>query len=382
MIRAAAKNFAHVAILTNPSQYEDFVGEMAENEGKISFETRQKLATDAFRHTASYDAAIADYMIAKLELEQAPSLHIAVDKSQDLRYGENPHQKAAVYGKQVDYIEVLHGKQLSYNNFLDLDAALRLIMDFKEEQASCAIFKHTIPCGVGSGSSLLEAYRKAFATDKVSPFGGIVIFNQTLDLVAAKAVDEIFTELIIAPAFAKDALEFLKEKKNRRLIRFLPEKMKADRVEIRSIFGGFLRQERDLLEVSAADLKVVTEKTPTDQQVEDLLFAWKVVRHVKSNAIVYAKNGQTLGIGGGQTSRVDASKIAIQKAYEEEMDLSDCVIASDAFFPFADGVETAAKAGAKAVIQPGGSVRDEEVIEAANRLGLTMVFTGARHFRH
>jgi phosphoribosylaminoimidazolecarboxamide formyltransferase/IMP cyclohydrolase len=383
MIRAAAKNFAHVAVVTNPKQFEKVANEINET-SSISYNLRKQLAKEAFSQTATYDAAIANYLMAEDAASEIPeNLHLASPKSQELRYGENPHQKAAVYGKQQDIIEVLHGKELSYNNFLDLDAAVRLIQDFDPSVPTCAIFKHTIPCGVAIAENSLEAYKKAFATDKVSPFGGIVIFNQKLDMQTAKAVDQIFTELIIAPDFDTEVLEFLKEKKNRRLIKL--KQLKEDTTYtfgVRTIIGGYLMQEQDHGSVNSADLKIVTERSPEDQERSDLLFAWKIVKHVKSNAIVYVKNGSTLGIGGGQTSRVDASKIAIQKAKEEGLDLTDCVVASDAFYPFSDGVEAAAEAGAKAVIQPGGSVRDQEVIDTANRLGLSMIFTGMRHFKH
>jgi len=383
MIRAAAKNFAHVTVVTNPNQFEKIATELNET-GSICFATRKELATEAFSQTASYDTGIANYLMAEDNSDAIPqSLHLASPKSQDLRYGENPHQKAAVYGNQQDIIEVLHGKELSYNNFLDLDAAVRLIQDFDSSVPTCAIFKHTIPCGVAIGNTSKEAYKKAFETDKVSPFGGIVIFNQKLDLETAKAVDEIFTELIIAPEFDENTLAFLKEKKNRRLIKLKQLELDtANQFGIRTIIGGYLMQEQDQGNISSSELKVVTERTPTEQEHTDLLLAWKIVKHVKSNAIVYVKNGRTLGIGGGQTSRIDASKIAIQKATEEGLDLIDCVVASDAFYPFSDGVEAAAKAGAKAVIQPGGSVRDQEVIDIANRLGLSMIFTGMRHFKH
>lgn len=383
MIRAAAKNFAHVAVVTNPKQFETLANQL-NSSGTISFETRKDLAKEAFSQTAAYDAAIANYLMFEDKSAAIPDkLHLASSKSQDLRYGENPHQKAAVYGRQEELIEVLHGKELSYNNYLDLDAAVRLIQDFDSATPTCAIFKHTIPCGVAIGTNSTEAYRKAFETDKVSPFGGIVIFNQTLDLQTAKAVDEIFTELIIAPAFDENALSFLKEKKNRRLIKLKSLSTDTSTVfGIRSIIGGYLMQEQDNGAVAMADLKVVTDRKPTDQEQIDLQLAWKIVKHVKSNAIVYVKDGRTLGIGGGQTSRVDASKIAIQKAKEEGLDLTDCVVASDAFYPFSDGVEAAAEAGAKAVIQPGGSVRDQEVIDTANKLNLSMIFTGMRHFKH
>ena len=381
MVRAAAKNFAHVAVLTAPSQYADVITQLKES-GTVSFNTRFDLAREAFNHTASYDAHIAGYFNEESELETPPHVTIALPKSQELRYGENPHQKAAVYGRQADFIDCFHGKALSYNNFLDVDAALNLMGDFEDESPTCAIFKHTVPCGVGMGDGLTEAYQKAFSTDTVSPFGGIVIVNQALDLETAKAIDEIFTEIIIAPEYDADALELLTQKKNRRLVRTLRKMKRKGVASYRSIFGGLLQQDLDQEPVAQDAFKTVTDRKPTKQEWDDLLFAWRIVKHVKSNAIVYAGNRQTLGIGTGQTSRVDSSEIAVMKAKKEGLDLSNCAIASDAFFPFADGVEAAAKAGATSVIQPGGSIRDEEVIEMANAHGMAMVFTGKRHFKH
>jgi phosphoribosylaminoimidazolecarboxamide formyltransferase/IMP cyclohydrolase len=381
MIRAAAKNFAHVCVLTDPRQYSSFIDEL-DQDGVISFELRKELARQAFNHTASYDSHIANYF-NDLSGEGNPfQLNISLRKSQELRYGENPHQQAAVYGNQLDFIDCFHGKQLSYNNFLDVDAALNLIADFENSEPTCAIFKHTVPCGVATDASLAAAWSKAFQTDKVSPFGGIVVVNSPLDVETAQAIDEIFTEIVIAPSFTDDARELLKQKKNRRLIR-IKQSLRADQTrQFRSIFGGALSQEPDLSEIRFDDFEIVTERQPTDKEIRDLLFAWKVVKHVKSNAIVYARDGQTIGIGTGQTSRVEASEIAIAKARKEGLPLEGTAIASDAFFPFADGVEVAAKAGATSVIQPGGSIRDQEVIDAANRHNMTMVFTGKRHFRH
>ena len=380
MIRAAAKNFAHVCILTNPGQYENFVEELNKNSA-ISFSTRRKLARKAFEHTADYDAAISNYFTQIDEQVLPEQLNVSLTKSADLRYGENPHQKAGIYGEQQKYIDCFHGKELSYNNYLDIDSALNLMADFQNDDPTIAIFKHTVPCGVATDENLTKAYRKAFETDKMSPFGGIVITNKKLDLETAKAIDEIFTEIILAPSFSDEALDLLTQKKNRRLVTVLqfPE---ADTLTVKSVFGGALVQQPDFETVQTGDLKTVTERTPTDKEMADMLFAWKVVKHVKSNAIVYAKNRQTLGIGTGQTSRVDSSEIAVDKAQKEELDLKGSAIASDAFFPFADGVEAAAKAGATAVIQPGGSIRDEEVIEEANKNKMTMIFTGKRHFKH
>jgi len=381
MIRAAAKNFAHVCVLTSPRQYEAFGSEL-KGKKEISFKLRRELARQAFNHTAGYDAHIANYF-NELAGEEIPSqLNISLPKSQDLRYGENPHQKAAVYGYQNEFIDCFHGKQLSYNNFLDVDAALNLIADFQDSEPACAIFKHTVPCGIATGESLSKAWSKAFATDTMSPFGGIVAVNKELDLDTAKAIDEIFTEIIIAPSYSQEAEELLTQKKNRRLIRINKPANVSGSKQFKSIFGGALSQEADITAIDFEEFKTVTDRKPTEQEKKDLLFAWKVVKHVKSNAIVYARDGQTIGIGTGQTSRVESSEIAIAKAKQEGLDLEGTAIASDAFFPFADGVEAAAQAGATSVIQPGGSIRDQEVIQAANKHNMTMIFTGKRHFRH
>lgn len=381
MIRAAAKNFAHVCVLTSPDQYSSFIDEL-KNKQEISFPVRKELAKSAFEQTADYDSAIANYFDSIVEGDTSDQFNISLPLSQGLRYGENPHQKAAVYGNQSEFIDCFHGKQLSYNNYLDVDSALNIISDFGTSEPACVIIKHTIPCGVGIGNSLNSAYKKAFSTDTVSPFGGIVVVNQELDLETATSIDKIFTEIIIAPSFSKEAEELLVQKKNRRLIRLVKPLDSSNNTTFRSIFGGLLKQEADLEPSAQNEFKVVTERQPTEEEWRDLLFAWKVVRHVKSNAIVYAKNGKTTGIGSGQTSRVDSSEIAVAKAEKEGLDLNGSAIASDAFFPFSDGIEAAAEAGATAVIQPGGSIRDEEVIAKANELNLTMIFTGKRHFKH
>lgn len=381
MIRASAKNFAHVCTLTHPEQYGEFISELQENEA-ISFSTRRKLARQAFAHTADYDVAINQYFerIDKLDLPE--QLSVSLPKSATLRYGENPHQHAAVYGNQKEFIDCFHGKELSYNNYLDIDSALQLISDFKDDDPTTAIFKHTVPCGVATSDRLQDAYSKAFATDKVSPFGGIVIVNKPLDLKTAREIDKIFTEIILAPGFEDDVIDFLSQKKNRRLVNILKFPSEETSLKIRSIFGGAAVQRADTGMVSRDDLNIVTKRKPSETELADMLFSWRVVKHVKSNAIVYAKNRQTCGIGTGQTSRVDSSEIAVQKAEKEQLSLEGSVVASDAFFPFSDGVTAAAKAGATAVIQPGGSIRDEEVIKAADEYNMAMVFTGMRHFRH
>lgn len=399
MVRAAAKNFAHVTILSNPVQYSTFLSEF--NSGfAISYQTRLRLAKQAFNHTYEYEQSISNYFDAILHAETNESteghatnsnqahkteqsyFNVNTPLHNSLRYGENPHQEASIYGEPDKFIDCFHGKELSYNNYLDIDSALRLYQDFHDADPTCAIFKHTIPCGVASGPTLKEAYLKAFSTDKVSPFGGIVLCNTLLDLDTATAIDSIFTEIIIAPEFSDEALSLLTQKKNRRLIRLITKQGISSQKQFRSIFGGTLAQDQDNKAIDEASFKVVTKRKPSQKEMQDMLFAWKIVRHVKSNAIVFAKDEQTLGIGSGQTSRVDSSEIAVSKAAKEQLSLVGSAIASDAFFPFSDGVEAAAHAGATSVIQPGGSVRDQEVIDKANELGLAMVFTFTRHFRH
>lgn len=382
MIRAAAKNFAHVCVLTDPSQYEMFTEEL-KSSGEIRFSMRQSLARLAFQHTAEYDAAISNYF-NRIDDQQLPEqLSLTLPKQAGLRYGENPHQQAAVYGYQNEFIDCFHGKELSYNNYLDIDSALSLISDFDDRVPVTAIFKHTVPCGVATADNLADSYRKAFSTDTVSPFGGIVIVNQPLDMETARAIDEIFTEIILAPEFKPGVSEYLSDKKNRRLVRIKKRPGFVNgSFNIKSIFGGVLLQQPDLGGYKESEVKIVTKRKPDKRELSDLIFSWQIVKHVKSNAIVYARDGQTLGIGTGQTSRVDSSEIAIRKAEKEGLSLQESVIASDAFFPFSDGVKAAAEVGATAVIQPGGSIRDEEVIAAANEYNMAMIFTGMRHFRH
>lgn len=381
MIRASAKNFAHVSILTSPAQYDSFMQELRSS-NSISYETRLCLARQAFEHTTAYDASISRYF-NKLEDRKIPEqLSMGIHKSGELRYGENPHQQAGVYGRQNEFIDCFHGKQLSYNNYLDLDAALELISDFPEDEPTVAIFKHTAACGVASATSLDNAYKKAFSTDKTSPFGGIVCCNQPMDLETAESIDQIFTEIILAPGFQDDALELLTQKKNRRLVRILKLPSADNNLQFRSVFGGALVQQANTTVLDENQIGVPTKRTPTEAEMRDLQFSWSVVKHIKSNAIVYARDLQTIGIGTGQPSRVDSSELAIRKAEKEGLSINGSVLASDAFFPFADGVEAAAKAGATAIIQPGGSIRDEEVIKMADKHDIAMVFTGIRHFRH
>lgn len=379
MIRAAAKNFKHVCVLTNPEQYQGFIDKLNSGEG-FDIKQRQNWARRAFNHTADYDVHIANYFNDLTDDENPERLNISLSKSQELRYGENPHQQAAAYGSQLDFIDCFHGKELSYNNYLDIDAALNLIGDFEGDNPTCAIFKHTVPCGAATADTLNEAWHKAFKTDTQSPYGGIVIVNKMLDIETALSIDQIFTEIVLAPSFSAEALGLLQKKKNRRLIKIkqLPEGTRS----VRSIFGGTLSQQTDIAKINPSGFKTATNRKPSEAEMNNLLFAWKIVKHIKSNGIVYARDGQTLGIGTGQTSRVASSKIAITNAKEEGLYLQNCAIASDAFFPFADGIEAAAAAGATSVIQPGGSIRDDEVIKAANKYNMAMILTGKRHFRH
>ncbi len=379
MVRAAAKNFENVCILTNPGQYEPFIAQLEQTSGKTSGSFRASLAAEAFRLTADYDASI--FKKLSHNAGDTHALSIQEPMHQPLRYGENPHQPAGVYGNPEQYITCFHGKELSYNNYLDIDASLQLGADFQDtNDALCAIFKHTLPCGVALAKESREAWEKAFSTDTVSPFGGIVLFNHKLDLQTAKAVDTIFTEIILAPDFEDEALELLQKKSNRRLVR-IKKWPGQEQPVIRSISGGFLKQVPDT-GFESEKREIVTAKHPDEKERETLEFAWKIAKHVKSNAIVYASDRQTIGIGTGQPNRVDSSRFAVQKAKEFGHSLAGSVIASDAFFPFADGIDEAGRAGASAIIQPGGSIRDNEVIEKADQLGMSMVLTGTRHFRH
>jgi len=378
MVRAAAKNHDSVLVVVSPDDYDPVLTALRSD--AVTPDLRRRLAARAFAHTAAYDAAIAAYLSDELFPETLP---LAFRKAQDLRYGENPHQRAALYGDFHAFFEQLHGRELSYINILDIAAVQGLIEEFDPaEGAVLAIVKHTNPCGVGIGATPLEAWEKAFATDREAPFGGIIAVNQTLDLPLAQAIDEIFSEIVIAPAFADDALALLRKKKNRRLMRALRPVRLARGLAYHSVPGGILAQEPDLAPLDEEPFQVVTQRAPTETERAALRFAWRVVKHVKSNAIVFAAADRTLGIGAGQMSRVDSTRVAVWKAQNAGLSLAGSVLASDALFPFPDSVEIAAAAGATAVIQPGGSVRDDEVIAAANRLGMAMVFTGRRHFLH
>ncbi len=377
LLRSAAKNHASVTVVVDPADYPQVLRDIQEHAGNTCEKFRLKLAMKAFETTARYDAAIAGWLYERRGKDEWPdTLLVALRKAQDLRYGENPHQRAAFYGEPL---EQLHGKELSYNNILDLSAAAELVAEFDEP--TVAIVKHTNPCGVGSAGTLREAWERAYATDRQAPFGGIIAVNRPLDAGVAEAISEIFSEVIVAPEFEPEALAILQKKKNLRLIRQSSIVHRPPTI-LRSVVGGVLAQDRDSRLVSAADLKVVTRREPTQAERHAMLFAWRVAKHVKSNAIVFAAEGRTLGIGAGQMSRVDSAKLAVWKAGEAGLSLRGSAVASDAFFPFADGVIAAAEAGATAVIQPGGSVRDAEVIAAANDRNLAMVFTGIRHFRH
>jgi len=387
MIRSAAKNFRDVAIVTSPGDYESVADELSRCNGGLSDETKWRLAQKAFATTAAYDSAIAstlerisaDSFRLQPESGAFPStLRFSFHKKLDLRYGENPHQKAAMYSDGSDAGVAnglqLQGKELSYNNIVDLQAAWDLAQEF--EEPVCAIIKHTNPCGTATGKTLAEAYKRALECDPVSAFGGVIGVNRTIDAEAAEEMHKLFLEVIAAPGFDEAAKARFATKKNLRLVQV---KSAPEKRVLKNISGGILVQDADVRPLQDADLKVVTKRPPTPEETRALLFAWKVCKHVKSNAIVYAREGQTVGVGAGQMSRVDSAKIGAMKA---QLPLQGTVAASDAFFPFPDGVEEIARVGATAVIQPGGSQRDPEVIAAADRLGLAMLFTGVRHFRH
>lgn len=382
MLRSSAKNYRHKVVIANPDRYTTVIDEMRANGGRVSEETSAALAQEAFRITASYDAVIADYLTPHDPgtSGQPPVFRIAAAKELDLRYGENPHQRSALYGTFTTLFRKLHGKDLSYNNIVDMAAAATLVAEF--DDPAVAIIKHTNPCGAATGTTLAEAYGKALATDRPSAFGGIVAANRPLDMAAAEKINEIFTEVVIAPAIPPDVLEFLKKKKDRRVVVLTGDLRGRRDPDIRSVPAGYLLQEPDPIGVEKEEFRVVTLRSPSKEEAQSLRFAWRVAKHVKSNAIVYALADRTLGVGAGQMSRVDSARIAAEKAKAAGLDLSNSAVASDAYFPFSDGLLEAVRAGSTAVIQPGGSVRDGEVIEAANAHNIAMVFTGTRHFRH
>ncbi|QYZ69508.1 bifunctional phosphoribosylaminoimidazolecarboxamide formyltransferase/IMP cyclohydrolase [Neotabrizicola shimadae] len=395
MIRAAAKNHRSVAVVTDPADYQPLLDQMAAHNGATTMAFRQKLALNAYARTAAYDAAVSGWLAQEINCpfprHRAFGGHIA----QKLRYGENPHQAAAFYtdGTRREGVATARqwqGKELSYNNINDTDAAFELVAEFDPGTPACAIIKHANPCGVATGGSLTDAYLRAYDCDRTSAFGGIVALNRALDAATAEEIVKIFTEVVIAPGASDEARAIFAAKKNLRLLttNALPDP-RARGLSFRQVSGGFLVQDRDAASVTEADLKVVTKRAPTARETADLLFAWSVAKHVKSNAIVYVKDGATVGVGAGQMSRVDSTRIAARKSQDmaEALGLPGpltlgSVVASDAFFPFADGLLAAAEAGATAIIQPGGSMRDDEVIAAADAAGLAMVFTGQRHFRH
>ncbi len=397
MVRAAAKNHNHVAIVTDPEDYSSVLAEMQTNDAAVSDATRFDLAKKAFSHTAAYDSAISNYLTTVNNDGTKDAFPAQINfnfaKVQDMRYGENPHQNAAFY-RDIDslggspstslrtgianYTQV-QGKELSYNNIGDADATWELVKTF--EQCACVIVKHANPCGVAIADTALSAYKLAFATDPTSAFGGIIAFNRTVDAAAAEAVAQQFVEVVIAPEYSDAALQVFAAKPNVRVLT-VPLSNAHNQYDFKRVGGGLLVQTPDILNVQANQLKVVTKVQPDAAQLQDLLFAWRVAKYVKSNAIVFCKNGQTLGVGAGQMSRVDSTRIAAIKAQNAGLSLAGSVVASDAFFPFRDGLDVLAEAGAKAVIQPGGSMRDAEVIAAADEHGIAMVYTGFRHFRH
>ncbi len=415
MIRSASKNWRDVAVITDARLYESVLREMQETGGSLSLETRQRLAALAYTRTASYDLAISSYLAKQLSNEDLEFLEpfnplqnliiiesdeifeetiegsddlpefesIELAKAADLRYGENPHQKAALYESDesggIAKAEQLHGKEMSFNNYVDAEAAWDLVQDFDE--LAVTIIKHTNPSGVGTGATNIEAYRRALSTDPVSAFGGIVALNRKVDAETATAINEVFTEVVVAPDFDADALEIFKSKKNLRVLR-VRETENENPFEYKQISGGFLVQSKDIYRVSESDLKFVTERKPTDEELRALLLAWKVCKHVKSNAIVFADENRTIGVGAGQMNRVDSVRIAAMRAERFDLPLKNSVVASDAFFPFRDNVDEAAAFGVSAIIQPGGSIKDNESIEAANEHKIAMVLTGFRHFKH
>lgn len=417
MIRSASKNWRDVAVVTDAKLYEGIVEELKSTDGSLSLETRQRLATLAYTRTASYDLAISSYLSKQLSTQDLEFLEpfnplenliiiesneifeetieadddedlpefetIELEKVADLRYGENPHQKAALYESNeaggIAKAEQLHGKEMSFNNYVDAEAAWNLVQDF--DDLAVAIIKHTNPSGVGKGANNEEAYARALSTDPVSAFGGIVAFNRTVDATVAKSVNKVFTEVVVAPDFDEDALGIFKTKKNLRVLRV--EKSECtNNLEYKQISGGFLVQSKDIYRVSESDLKFVTKRKPTDEELRALLLAWKVCKHVKSNAIVFADENRTIGVGAGQMNRVDSVRIAAMRAERFDLPLKNSVVASDAFFPFRDNVDEAASFGVSAIIQPGGSIKDNESIQAANEHEIAMVFTGFRHFKH
>jgi len=384
MLRSAAKNHRDVTVIVDPADYHAVLDEMRANAGAVSVSTNAELAKKAFHTTARYDGAISDYL-GKLghDTPFGETFHLQLHKAQELRYGENPHQRAALYGDFLRITEQLHGKELSFNNIVDINAAMQLMLEFTASpQPVVAIFKHNTPCGVATAATDAEAYQKAYVTDPDSPFGGIIITNRPWSLALARVVDEIFSEVLIAPSFETDALEILRKKKNRRLMLWHAGAIHREEYDMKRVFGGLLVQEPDLTIEEPAKAQVVTKRAPTPAELRAMSFGLPIVKHIKSNAVVFTADDRTLAVGGGQTSRVDPVRLAVARARRLGIDLKGSVVSSEAFFPFPDGIEEAAEAGAVALLQPGGSTRDAEVIAAADRCNMAMVFTGVRHFKH
>ncbi|MGZ6175426.1 MAG: bifunctional phosphoribosylaminoimidazolecarboxamide formyltransferase/IMP cyclohydrolase [Candidatus Binataceae bacterium] len=385
LVRAAAKNWNDVAVVVDPADYPTLAEELAGSGGTLSRETRWRLARKAFAHVTAYDCAISNYLGAIEEGARQPlgeTFSLSLPREQMLRYGENPHQVGALYGRFLEIAEQLHGRELSFNNVFDISSAVNLMIDFTGYSAVVAILKHNTPCGVGVGATLLEAWEKAFATDPDSPFGGIIIANRPWDLPFAEAVDELFTEVLIGNAFAPGVLEFLRKKKNRRVMRFHPEAVRREDLDLKRIVGGLLVQTPDLSLEDPREGKVVTRRAPSAAELRAMEFGIRVCKHIKSNAIAFVTEDRTLAVGGGATSRIDPLYAAREKAARLKVSLKDSVLVSEALFPFPDGPALAAEAGATAIVQPGGAMRDSDVIAAADAHGLAMVFTGVRHFRH
>lgn len=381
MLRSAAKNYKSVTVIVDPKDYKAVVCELKEA-GDTLLETRERLAAKVFRHTSSYDTLIAEYLTNKVEEKFPETITVTYEKVQDLRYGENPHQKAGFYkksfaGYSMGNAKQLHGKELSYNNIQDANAALEILKEFKEP--TVVAVKHMNPCGVGSGKTIDEAWKKAYEADKISIFGGIIVSNSCITKMVAEDLSKLFLEIIIAPSFEKEALDIITQKKNIRVLQIDMKSEILNKMKVTSVMDGALIQEFDEMKMSKDELICVTERKPTDEEIEALIFTWNVVKHVKSNAIVVGKDNQTIGIGAGQMNRVGAAKIALEQGQEK---CKGAVLSSDAFFPMDDTVELAAKFGITAIIQPGGSIKDTLSIEACNKHGIAMVFTGVRHFKH
>ena len=385
LIRSAAKNHNYVAVITNPDKYESIIKELKENNGELSLNTRKILALEAFSHTARYDSIISNYLHSKFkpDVKFPDLLSITMKKIQDLRYGENPHQKAAFYQElNINYPSIVNatqlgGKELSYNNLFDMNAAIEMVKDF--EEPCCAVIKHTNPCGIAIGINLLDVYIRARQVDPMSAFGSIVTFNRKLNAETASEIIKTFVEAVVAPDFDEKAIKILQQKKNLRIIDLKSIQRRTEQMDWKKIDSGLLIQEKDEKIVSRNEFKVMSKKKPDESQLKALDFAWKVVKHVKSNAIIISKEKEAVGVGAGQMSRVDAVELAIKKGGDK---VKGCVLASDAFFPFRDSIDAAAKAGITAIIEPGGSIRDEEVIKAADEVGLVLIFTGFRCFKH